>query len=1053
MTASFWSVDAIGTQRVDDATTEASRRRLRSALNLNHAATEKGNDELRLSVNVLEVAVFDLLDDPGRARDLKKLSADAFQIARTLPVPLKAEDRAHWLLHVACLGILGDRASDVRRFVMNLGIPELPVDSPDWGIRNRVTIVEIWLRLLRKNGWDDLDAVQNRVIRLREDQKEQETSFLRRVEEQQSAAPAWRLIAEYHLAKAAETLARYLSEGFSDGRYDIRQQLEAQFDRAVVASARSLNPQLEVLARLLGATSKKLVENSIWTVTRAVNSRVTKFVHEVLSRSRKRPIFEMLPPQTKTLRDEGLLGSSLRSVVVSLPTSSGKTLIAEFRILQALNQFDDERGWVAYLAPTRALVNQLTVRLRRDFGPLGVIVERVSPALEIDGLETSLLVESDGSDQFRILVTTPEKLDLILRSGWEDKIKRPLTLVVVDEAHGIGGKARGVRLELLLATINRECRYAQFLLLTPFIHNTDEIASWLAPDSHKSIELGLDWSPNDRAIAIATPKKGVKPGDFTIQIETRHTSKNTLAVPEALDLPQLRPLALTWSAVANSPGKLAAATAELLSKRGSVIVLSDKPRNTWAIAETLKARSKISGFSPELANAKQFFAYEFGEDFPLCELLEYGVAVHHSGMSDDARALVEWLVESGDIQILVATTTIANGVNFPVSGIVFASHQYPYGQDMPPEDFWNVAGRAGRVDQEDLGIVALAAPNINKKHALRDFIDRSVGALNSTLVEMVQTAIDQGNILHLESIAWQPEWSSFLQYLAHTYRQLGEQRFASEVEQVLRGTLGFQTLRRIQPQEAAQLLQGVTNYGARLLGKPLKLVDSTGFSWESVSNTLSRLAQQSIKEEVWRSDLFDTRRPELAKLMGILLSVPELRENLAEVFSGTSAHSDKLARIVSDWVNGRSLQDLAKEYYVNVGNRTLEPTDAMTKCCQSVFGRLTQTASWGLSALQTLTLGDKFDGLPESQQRTLRNLPARIYYGVGSDEAIALRMLGVPRMAAQMLSEQLQVTASESLPTLRRRLRDAGPDPWTRALGESGSVYRRVWEIIEGIAS
>jgi replicative superfamily II helicase len=46
-------------------------------------------------------------------------------------------------------------------------------------------------------------------------------------------------------------------------------------------------------------------------------------------------------------------------------------------------------------------------------------------------------------------------------------------------------------------------------------------------------------------------------------------------------------------------------------------------------------------------------------------------------LSDDARALVEWLTESGELQVLVATTTIAQGVNFPVAGIVLASHQYP----------------------------------------------------------------------------------------------------------------------------------------------------------------------------------------------------------------------------------------------------------------------------------------------------------------------------------------------------------------------------------------
>ena len=1055
MNSEFWIVASLGVEKVHHAATEASRRRLRDALGI--GGTGRLDDEhLRFIANALELRVTVLLDD-GNPDDLCAAAMEAFQVARVLPHEGTPTETAQSLVRLGCLGVLGDRGADVKRLLSN-GLPALPKDASDWGRHVWSTILDVWLRLLRKQGWEDLDAVQVQVADLRASQHDYEPLFLHEAEQRQDAGPAWELVTTYHLTKAAEILGQYLSQGAVDGRYDVREQLEAQFDRAAAAAATGRLMEREMFIRLLARTAYRLVDNSIWTVTRAVNSRVSTFVESMTSRNRQQPIFEMLPPQRRTLREKGLLGSSHRSVVVSLPTSSGKTFIAQFRILQALNQFDHERGWVAYLAPTRTLVNQVTQRLRRDFADLGITVEKVSPALEIDGLEADMLVDSDVMRQFRLLVTTPEKLDLMLRGDWEQRIGRPLTLVVVDEAHGLASGPRGLRLELLLATINRECRHAQFLLLTPFVPNADEIAQWLAPDSYQSIEIGVDWTPNDRVIAIARPLKGEARGDFGIELLARHTTRKTIEIPETLTLEEHRLLGLSWSRVANSPGRLAAATAQVLQRRGTVIVLVDKPRNTWGVADALKVDENRRGpKSNDLEHIQQFLTEEMGPNFPLATLLEYGIGVHHAGLSDDTRTIVEWLTERNELKVLVATTTIAQGVNFPVSGMVFASHQYPYGQDMPPEDFWNIAGRAGRVDQGDLGIIAMVAHDDAKLKKLDEYIEKSVGELASTLINMVQTLEDQGNLLHLEALSWRPEWSSFLQYLAHTYRQIGShERFVAEVEQVLRGTLGFQTLRKSHKGWADQLVSGVHNYAEHIEGKPLKLVDATGFSWETVNKTLVRLKEANVTSDAWSPDLFVAPRPDLQRMIGVLLQVPELKKSLGEVTGGPHPDGDTLSRIICDWVKGRALSEMADDYFSGQlghdddGSGQTDAVAAMTRCCRSIFGRLTQTASWGLAALQSLTVGDAFDSLPADEQRMLRNLPARVYYGVNSEEAISLRLLGVPRTAAERMARQLRVDAAEPLHEVRAKVHGADADTWKAALGDRGASYHRVWSIIEG---
>ena len=216
-----------------------------------------------------------------------------------------------------------------------------------------------------------------------------------------------------------------------------------------------------------------------------------------------------------------------------------------------MNQFEPERGWVAYLVPTRTLVNQIARQLRRDFEPLNISIEQVSPALEVNSIEAGLLNQTDRSQEFRILVTTPEKLDLMLRQGWEAEIGRPLTLVIVDEAHNIQSPRRGLKLELLLATINNECQRAQILLLTPFINNAREVARWLGGHNSDDISLALDWQPNDRLIGVVQAEQGSvlnhNSYDYQLRMETIHTTRNTLTIDDLLTLPKNVDIAATYT--------------------------------------------------------------------------------------------------------------------------------------------------------------------------------------------------------------------------------------------------------------------------------------------------------------------------------------------------------------------------------------------------------------------------------------------------------------------------------------------------------------------------
>mgnify|MGYP002514952185 CR=1 FL=1 len=136
---------------------------------------------------------------------------------------------------------------------------------------------------------------------------------------------------------------------------------------------------------------------------------------------------------------------------------------------------------------------------------------------------------------------------------------------------------------------------------------------------------------------------------------------------------------------------------------------------------------------------KRYLADEMGEDFELIEMLDKGIGVHNAGLPDDVKNLMEWLAEENCLKVLCATTTIAQGINFPVSSVLLQSVSMPakgYSKDMTPREFWNLAGRAGRIGQNSLGLVGLACDEDNREKLI-NFVSEKTGALVSRLAELI----------------------------------------------------------------------------------------------------------------------------------------------------------------------------------------------------------------------------------------------------------------------------------------------------------------------------
>ena len=1067
-----WAVQAITKVKANEGFEIANRLLVRNAIgeqiHFNYSFSAFDYELLERLSMAYELAAIegirDFLNTTSSNQELREQCASgayrAFAIRRLLKLPPSEEQKILHILHLSALAYCGERWTDLRRWYNEnesfLRIPSVAKASWDGRLLNR--LFDCWVRLFRKQSWNDLDRIREIIAGLREDQTSYEAGALN-ASNSENRVMALRLLSLYHWAKATEIQVKYTLQGEPA---DVTSQLNKHFELAIDAAAASGDSQLEILLRWLHVAGRQMVGDSIWWVGRRINSRVTKFLKEV---TKQHSLFELLPPQRMALQKYGLLDQAATAIVVDLPTSGGKTLLAQFRILQALNQFDQDetgKGWVAYVAPTKALASQITRRLRRDFDPIDVKVEQLTGAIEIDAFEEDLLAQTDRNDAFDVLVSTPEKLQLIIRNK---KISRPLALVVMDEAHNIEDENRGLRIELLLATIKGECSAANFLLLMPYVEKPEILARWLAQDidAGRAISLGTaPWKPNELIVGVfkAESCESEKAG-WRLKYETLVTTPKTIHLVGEHFVGGIKPLKIPKNKVIKK-GKQdgltlqTVAMASVMSERGTSIAVANNTEWVWNMArKACETMSKIKSVPDEIKLVQNFLKTEISLDFELINMLSYGVGVHHSGLSDEVRALMEWLAEEGKLRLLCATTTIAQGLNFPVSSVFLASNKYPYGQEMSPREFWNLAGRAGRIGHDSVGVVGIAAGTSPKK--LIEYVSQTTGELVSRLVKMLDELEETGKLNDLEQVFHEEQWEDFRCYVAHLWNEKKNlDAVLSSTEQLLRNTFGYGILESnpSQKRKADKLLDVTKNY-ARILSKNpghASLADMTGFSPEGIGRALAGInsLENKLTLNDWKPASLFGPQSGMADMYSIMLRIPQLKTNLEEITRNGIEHT-QLAELTKAWVSGKSIEDIARDFFEG-GNQT----KALTAACKAIYKTLVNNGTWGISALSRLS-GIDFESLSEMEQRQINMIPAMIYHGVQTEEAVLMRMNFVPRSIAESLGRVMRKENLNTNPTMhdaRLFLKQAKGTVWEDAKSNSSSLsgeeYKQIWEILSG---
>ena len=304
---------------------------------------------IRRTADVLEMAVLDLVledavHDEQKQRELQLAAADAFCLLCALPRPVDPLAAGKFLLRAGSLAVLGDKGTDAEQWLEKEPWAELPVDSEDWHKRTWATVLDVWLRLIRKDQYADLDIALERISLLRSAQSDFEKKYLVGQESAHAKAVALELIGLYHLAKAAEILVRYMSDGGVDGKHQIHQSLDTHFGQVLAVCGHARMIDLELLSRLLAASAIQMTEEKGLTHT-----------HRSLASQTAEKVPTYMPDQTEFAPGQMVVlksNPSLRGAVMKVLSGQAEDRVEVFMgssvqtyyasQLQVADQPDDE---------------------------------------------------------------------------------------------------------------------------------------------------------------------------------------------------------------------------------------------------------------------------------------------------------------------------------------------------------------------------------------------------------------------------------------------------------------------------------------------------------------------------------------------------------------------------------------------------------------------------------------------------------------------------------------------------------------------------------------
>lgn len=368
------------------------------------------------------------------------------------------------------------------------------------------------------------------------------------------------------------------------------------------------------------------------------------------------------------------------NLLLCAPTGAGKTNVALLTILREIGKHINLDGTInleefkaIYVAPMKSLVQEMVANFTKRLSTYGITVS------ELTG-DHNLNKEQINSTQ--IIVCTPEKWDIITRKGGERTFTQLVRLIIIDEIHLLHDD-RGPVLESLVARTIRQIETTQELVrlvgLSATLPNYEDVATFMRVNPAKGLfffDNSFRPVPLEQQYIGVTEKKPIKRlqvmNDVVYEKVIEHAGKNQV---------------LIFVHSRKETSKTARAIRDLCLERDT---LGHFLREDSASTEVLRTEA------------------EQAVNLELKDLLPYGFAIHHAGMTRVDRTLVEDLFADRHIQVLVSTATLAWGVNLPAHTVIIKGTQIYNPEkgrwvELGALDVMQMLGRAGRPQYDTKG--------------------------------------------------------------------------------------------------------------------------------------------------------------------------------------------------------------------------------------------------------------------------------------------------------------------------------------------------------------